>query len=190
MTRCEIKVAWNITYWSKVAARISSYIHVSPFSVYSWHHRSYKLHSPPSSTGSHVVFLHLFLLEAVGVQAGVRASHELMEAWLLNAEGPPGISTVVWMGVLLPPLQCLLFPHMWVRGGRALEVCGRRGTQSALIYFLHLLWFLQRGPEHSLSPSMALGYLEPAVSAQPGLGSVRWVSLAKSIPRFHNHLQL
>lgn len=47
-------------------------------------------------------------------------------------------------------------------------------------------------PGTFLEPSTVLGRLclEPAVSAQPGLGSVRWVSLAKSIPRLHNHLRL
>lgn len=64
----------------------------------------------------------------------------------------------------------LLFPHMWVWGGQAREVCGQCGTQSALIYFLHLLWFLQHGPEKFLEWSMVLGRLclEPAVSALAG----------------------
>ena len=40
-------------------------------------------------------------------------------------------------------------------------------------------------PGTFLEPSTVSGFLclEPAVSAQPGLGSVRWVSLAESIPQ-------
>lgn len=114
-----------------------------------------------------------------------KASHEIMEGWLVRAAEPPGIFSDVWKGVSLPPLSCLPFPHMWVWRGWAQEVCGRCGAQSALIYFLHLLWFLQQGPEHSWSWARCWAVcpcLEPAVSAQPGLSSVRWVSLARSVP--------
>lgn len=106
-----------------------------------------------------------------------------MEAWLLHAADPHGICTDVWIRVLLPLLLRLLFPHIWVWRGRTQEVCGRCGTQSALIYFLHLLWFLQQGPEHSWSQAWcwAVRAWNQLCQHSRGFGSVRWVSLAKSI---------
>lgn len=77
------------------------------------------------------------------------------------------------MGVLLPPLLRLLFPHMWVWRGRAREVCGWCGTQSALIYFLHLLWFLQKGPEHSWSRARCRAVCAWSQLCQHSRGSVR-----------------
>lgn len=109
----------------------------------------------------------------VGVQVGVRSSHEIMEPWLVHAAGPPGICAGVWMGVLLSLPLRLLFPHMWVWRGRALEVCGRCGTQSALIYFLHLLWFLQQGPEHSWSRAWCWAVVGWNQLCQHSRGSVR-----------------
>lgn len=124
-----------------------------------------------------MVLLHfrLFLLEDLrtGLQVGVRATHEIIEAWLLHAACPPGACTDVWMGVLLPPLLRLLFPHMWVWRGRAREVCGWCGTQSALIYFLHLLWFLQKGPEHSWSRARCRAVCAWSQLCQHSRGSVR-----------------
>lgn len=75
--------------------------------------------------------------------------------------------------VLLPRLLRLLFPHMWVWRGWAQEVCGRCGTQSALIYFLHLLWFLQRGPEHSWSRAWCWAVCAWNQLCQHSRGSVR-----------------
>lgn len=65
-----------------------------------------------------------------------------------------------------------------VYSGRAQGVCRWCGTQSALICFLHL--FLQQDPEHSWSRAGCQGrrWLEPAVSAQPWFGLMRWLSLA------------
>ena len=93
---------------------------------------------------------------------------------MLRAAGPSGICSDVWVGVfLLPPLLRLLFPHMWVWRGWAQEVCGRCGTQSALIYFLHLLWFLQQGLEHSWSRARCRGVCAWNQLCQHSRGSVR-----------------
>lgn len=121
-----------------------------------------------------LLHLRLFSLEDLhtGLQVGVRATHEIIEAWLLHA-ACPGTCTDVWMGVLLPPLLRLLFPHMWVWTGRAQEVCGWCGTQSALIYFLHLLWFLQKGPEHSWSRARCRAACAWSQLCQHSRGSVR-----------------
>lgn len=73
------------------------------------------------------------------------------------------------MGVLLSLLLRLLFPRIWAWRGRTSVVCGLFGTQSALIYFLHLLWFLQQSLEHSKRKVYGCRCLEPAVSAQPDL---------------------
>lgn len=88
------------------------------------------------------------------------------EYWLV--ELPRQVLLVVtpapalWVGVLLP---------------RAQRVCGWCGTQTTLIYFLHL--FLQQDPEHSWSRAGCQGcwWRQAAVSAQAWLGLIRWVSL-------------
>lgn len=126
----------------------------------------------------------------------------LLSAAVLNCASGfgPGRATSAWWpqqvlpgssllsgfgGVPLPAAHCvspLPLPYVRLRKAqKAPEICGGCETQSLLIYFLHLLWFLQHGPERSRSRGTVSGRgcLEPAVSAQPGIGSVRWVSLKK-----------
>lgn len=109
-------------------------------------------------------------------------SEIIKEFQWLHAAAPPGISADVGVGVLASPLLHLLFPHV------GLEKPGSRGLRPA--------W----NPECTnllpalvmVSPAKPGTFLEsntgPAVSAQPGLGSLWWVSLAKSAAQHHSHL--
>lgn len=90
-----------------------------------------------------------------------RKMQDFLHKWRIKKKGghPLGTSTDIWMGVIRPVLLWLLFPRMWVWRGQAQEVCGRCGTQNALIHFLHLLWFLQLRPrtflaEHGVGVSL------------------------------------
>lgn len=109
---------------------------------------------------------------------------------MLCAAGPPGMCTDVWMGVLLPLLLHLLFPTH-----ASLERLNSGGLRpvwnpECTNLFPALVMVSPANPGTFLESSTVHGCLclEPAVSAQPDLGSVRWVSLAKSIPQPHKHL--
>lgn len=77
------------------------------------------------------------------------------------------------------------------RGSRALSpvptrvgfFAARRGTRSVQIYFLHLLWFLQRGPGTFLQPERGIGGVSawnqlcqhpPPTRASAGPGGFLW----------------
>lgn len=123
-------------------------------------------------------------------------AHSQFLSWNNRAMIPPcrnllGIPIDGWIWVSLSLLPHLLFPHKWVQSGWTQEVCGQCGTQSALMYFLHLLWFPKQGPEHSWSRGRCRAVCAWTQLCQHSRALVQTHgSLVQSIPRLHNHLQL
>lgn len=127
------------------------------------------------------LLLYIILLTdlLIGLQVGVSTSREILESWLVHTAGPPGICAGVWLGVSLPAVPT----HV------GLERPGSGGLRpvwnsECSNLFPALVMVSPARPRTFLEQSMVLGRrcLEPAVSAQTGIGSVRWVSLAESIP--------
>jgi len=97
--------------------------------------------------------------------------------------GPPALSGRGSRSLCRP---CLLFPRMWVlrERNRAQEGLRPAWNPECTNLFPALVMVSPARPGNIPGAEhLALGCLclEPAVSAQPRLGSVRWASLAKSI---------